>query len=419
MKQKSLIIFVTLAALMFTGFAYADEIVLSAELSGSKFNPGDTVGVSGNLTGVFAPVNVTVTILNGTDFVNISSFNVSTVDADVNFTGVYDLTGAELGEYIANVTYGDLFVELMFEVEAEEDENDKVPEEITEGDGEGLANAIERAELYLERVRGMLESFVDEYDQTLYTDLWNKLEQLRGMLDTAEKYLTDATIALDEGDIKTAARDHAAARNIMGRVKGILNSVVKEHKVQKAEKFMEQFERRITSTQDKIDQLSARLGTANTESVDTKLGNAWGKLKKLQGTVNVSNVDEVLQSLLNSTEQVDEDLEGLGDEEAVSFIKNMNRFEAKVRVLEKSAEKLQRKGGNGEEFAAQLGESNQRMAQLRIQMGEMNFEGLDEAIGEVKDGLKDLRKSSQANTGKSTGNNGKAVGKNKNKAVKP
>jgi len=402
---------------MFTNVVFADDIVLTAELSGSKFNPGDMVGISGNLTGVFAPVNVTIDILNGTDLSLIDSFNASTVnDADENYTATYDLTGAELGEYIANVTYGDYYLELEFEVEANEPEenNDQVFEE-TEEDCDDLSFAIERAELYLDRVRGMIEEFSVEYNESHYPDIYAKLMELNTTLDLAEEYLANATAALEEGDCNIAARNHAAARSLMGRVKGLLNSVIKEHKVQKTEKFMEQFERRINSTQAKVNQLSARFGTANTEGVGAKLGKAWGRIKKLQGTVNTSNVDEVLQSLLNNTEQVDDDLDDLGDEEAVSFIKNMNRYEAKVKVLEKTAVRLQRKSGSNEEFAAQLSDTEQRMDQLRAQMGDMNFDGFDEALGEVKDTLKGLKNSTKANYGKSSSTNGKA----KPKVVKP
>jgi len=420
MKQKSLIIFVTFTALMFTNFAFADDIVLTAELSASKFNPGDFVGISGNLTGIFSPVNVTIDIMNGTDFTIIDSFNATTVDdVTANYTATYDLTGAELGEYLANMTYGDYYVELIFEVEATELEEDKVPDTLegVEEDCDDLSFAIERAEIYLERVRGMLASYMEEYDET--SDLYEKLLELEAILDTAEEYLANARIALEEGDCNAAARNHAAARNLMGRVKGILNSVIKEHKVQKAEKFIEQFERRISSTQNKVNQLSARFGTSNTESIDAKFGIAWGQVKKLQGAVNVSNVDDVLQSLMNNTEQFDADLESLGDEEAVSVIKNMNRYEAKVKVLEKTAARLQRKGGNNEEFAAQLSDTEERMAQLRAQLGEMNLDGFDEAFDEVNDALKGLKNSTKGNNGKSSSTNGKAIGRTKPKAVKP
>jgi len=406
---------------MFTNFAFAEEIVLSAELSENKFNPGDTVGISGNLTGVIAPVNITIDIMNSTDLSIIDSFNATTVDnVDANYTTTYDLTDAIIGEYLANVTYGGYYVELEFEVKANEleENNDQVLDAL-EGAVEDcdLSFAIERAEIYLERVRGMLDSYMEDYDEP--SALHDKLMKLGEILETAEQYLADARIALEEGDCNAAARNHAAARSLMGRVKGILNSVIKEHKVQKAKKFMEQFERRIVSTQAKVNQLSSRLGIANTESVDAKLGNVWGQIKKLQGTVNVTNVDDILQSLMNNTEQFDTGLEVLGDEEVVSVIKNMNRYEAKVKVMEKTHARLQRKSGNNEEFAAQLSETEQQLTQLRAQLGITNLEGLNEALDEVKDTLKGLKNSSKTNNGKSSNTNGKANGKEKPKAVKP
>ena len=61
----------------------------------------------------------------------------------------------------------------------------------------------------------------------------------------AEDFLDRASAYLDEGDFNSAARSLASARNILGRVKGLLTSVVKAHKAIRTERFMEQVRRRI------------------------------------------------------------------------------------------------------------------------------------------------------------------------------
>ena len=407
MKQKNMIAFVTLTLLLSTTMAFADDIVLTGILSAGTYNPGDIVGISGNLTGVTAPVNVTIDILNGTDYALIDSFNASTVDStDENYTATYDLTGAALGEYLVNITYGEYYVELPFEVEAVEPED---PEEPDEEDCDDLSYAIERAEIFLVRVRTMLESFVDEYDQSTNSDLLSKLEELNGTLDIAEEYLANATIALEEGDCNTAARYHAAARNIMGRVKGLLNSVIKEHKVQKTERFMEQFQRRINSTQDKISQLGARLGTSNTTGVNAKLGSAWGQVKKLQGTVNMSNVDDILKNLKNNSDKVDDDLDDLGDVNASNAIRNMNKYQAKVRVLEKTASRLNRKGLNVTSLNVQLSNAESLMKKLGEQLKNGETDGIDATLSSERDAIKDaLKNANKSQSNKPTSNNGKS-----------
>lgn len=65
----------------------------------------------------------------------------------------------------------------------------------------------------------------------------------------AKDYLDQASDYLDEGDIKSAARSLASARNILGRVNGLLKSMAKAHKVTRTEKF----NRRIQGIKDKIE----------------------------------------------------------------------------------------------------------------------------------------------------------------------
>ena len=408
MKQKNMIAFVTLTLLLSTTMAFADDIVLTGILSSGTYNPGDIVGISGNLTGVTAPVNVTIDILNGTDYALIDSFNASTVDSlDENLTATYDLTGAALGEYIVNITYGEYYVELPFEVEAVEPEDPEEPDE--EDDCDDFSFAIERAEVYLDRVRGMLEGFADEYNESSSPEIYAKLQELNATLDIAEEYLANATIALEEGDCNTAARYHAAARNIMGRVKGLLNSVIKEHKVQKTERFMEQFQRRINSTQDKISQLGARLGTSNTTGVNAKLGSAWGQVKKLQGTVNMSNVDDILKNLKKNTDKVDDDLDDLGDANSSNAIRNMNKYQAKVRVLEKTASRLNRKGLNVTSLNVQLSNAESLMKKLGEQLKNGETDGIDATLSSERDAIKDaLKNANKSQSNKPTSNNGKS-----------
>ena len=406
MKQKSLLTFITLTFLLSASIVYAD-IGLTAELSADKYHPGDMVTISGNLTDVLGPVDVEIDILNGTDMTPIDNMTVTTsTDSDDNFTATYDLTGALPGEYLVNVTYGDLYVELEFEVEVDDPED---PADDPD-DCEDLSFAIERAEIYLERVRAMLEEFVDEYDQTTNLDIYNKLQELNGTLDLAEEYLANATIALEEGDCNAAARYHAAARNLMGRVKGILNSVIKEHKVQKTERFMEQFQRRLNSTQDKISKLGSILGVSNVESANTNLGNAWGLVKKMEGTVNASNVDDVIKGLRKAKGQVDDEVEGLGDEETTNKIKNLNHYQAKISVLNRTQAKLQRRGVNTDALKAQISYAESLYNELKNN-GHNDDLGLGDELDNAKDAAKELRKTQTQ--GNSNNNKGNSISKNK------
>jgi len=411
MKQKSLLVFITLTFLLSASIAFAD-VALTAELDDNSYEIGDIVTISGNLTDVIGPVDVEIVILNGSDMTPIDNQTVTTsTDSNDNFTATYDLTDTLPGEYIVNVTYGGIYVELKFEVEADDPED---PEDDTDSDD--LSFAIERAEIYLERVRAMLEEFVEEYDQTTNLDIVKKLQELNETLDLAEEYLANATVALEEGDCNTAAKYHAAARNIMGRVKGILNSVIKEHKVQKTEKFMEQFQRRLNSTLDKINQLQLKLGTSNTDKVKTRIGNAYGQVKRYEGTINTSNVDDVIKGLRKAKGQVDDEVEDLGDEETANKIKNLNRYQAKISVLNCTQAKLQRRGVNTDALRVQIRNAESLYNQLKNN-GHDNDLGIEGELDDAKDTAKDLRKT-QINKGNSNSNNGNSLSSSRVKALK-
>ena len=411
MKQKSLLVFITLTFLLSASIAFAD-VALTAELDYNSYEIGDIVTISGNLTDVIGPVDVEIDILNGSDMTPIDNQTVTTsTDSNENFTATYDLTDTLPGEYIVNVTYGGIYVELKFEVEADDPED---PED--DIDCDGLSFAIERAEIYLERVRAMLEEFVEEYDQTTNLDIVKKLQELNETLDLAEEYLANATVALEEGDCNTAAKYHAAARNIMGRVKGILNSVIKEHKVQKTEKFMEQFQRRLNSTLDKMNQLQLKLGTSNTDKVKTRIGNAYGQVKRYEGTINTSNVDDVIKGLRKAKGQVDDEVEDLGDEETANKIKNLNRYQAKISVLNCTQAKLQRRGVNTDALRVQIRNAESLYNQLKNN-GHDNDLGIEGELDDAKDTAKDLRKT-QINKGNSNSNNGNSLSSSRVKALK-
>jgi len=77
--------------------------------------------------------------------------------------------------------------------------------------------------------------------------------EINGVTKTTKYYLDQASDYLDEGDNKSAARSLASARNILGRINGLLKSMAKTHKVTRTEKFNQKFQRRIQGIKDKIE----------------------------------------------------------------------------------------------------------------------------------------------------------------------
>ena len=272
-------------------------------------------------------------------------------------------------------------------------------------DCEDLSFAIERAEIYLDRVKKMLEEYSLMYSKDPL--IAPKLEELKGILDTAEQYLADATIALEIGECNQAAKNHTAARNLIGRAKGILNSIIKEHKVQRAEKFINQFQRRLNSIQDKVDQLALRLGTSNTMRIKSQIGNAYGQVRNLEGTVISGNVDDVIRGLRRAIGQVDKEVDDIDDEEVATTIKNLNRYHAKISVFNQTQSMLQRKGVNTDALRTYIQNADSLFNQFKNNVNNNDL-GIDDMLDNAREAAKDLKKSwtNKGNSISGNGNNG-------------
>lgn len=167
--------------------------------------------------------------------------------------------------------------------------------------------------------------------------IYNFEEELEGL--GAEGYLVQASAYLDEGDIRSAARCLASARNILGRVKGLLNSMAKTHKVARIDRFRLQFEHRLEGLEDKVYRLRGRLGEG-VNQFKASMGLAKGKLRQLDEDFPGNNVD--LDELENPTDLIDAGFEELD----ADTLEAIYRLEAKIRVLKASADRLERKGAD-------------------------------------------------------------------------
>jgi len=268
-------------------------------------------------------------------------------------------------------------------------------------DCEDLSFAIERAETYLERVKKMLEEYSLMYREDPFIE--PKLEELKGTIDTAEQYLADANIALELGECNQTAKNHAAARNLMGHAKRILNSIIKEHKVQRAEKFMGQFQSRLNSIQDKVDQLALRLGTSNNNRIKSQIGNALGQVRNMEGTVTSGNVDDVINGLRRAIGQIDKEVDDIDDEEVATIIKNLNRYHAKISAFNQTQVMLQRKGLNTDALRTHIRNADSLFNQYKKNVNNDDF-GIDDMLNNAREAARNLRKSWTNKSNKISGN---------------
>ncbi len=192
----------------------------------------------------------------------------------------------------------------------------------------------------------------EEYENN--TTLMDYIAKAEEALLDAEQHLDDAAIALEEGDTRTAARHLAAARNIMGRLKGFVNSIIKRHKTAKAEKFMEQAEARFQGLRDKIEGLEGNLTLANATRVKNALTQAAGRMNGFKDRLSNENMSDVLEDLQSLVDGVDDELDDIDGDEVSQALKGATALEARLIVLRKTQARLDRKYGNATEVNGDL-----------------------------------------------------------------
>ena len=346
--NKSKILSLFAIALLFipsVNIAFAVE-TLDVWTDQSAYELGDAVEISGS-TDPLANVSLSI-VFNDTMAVlldaDLTSDENGTYGLEYNTSQQNDL----IGVYNVTVSVNGTEASAWFSVVAApiDDDDDGAPA------GEGLENALERARLYLEKVRETLGRLAEEYYNN--TTVMDYIEKAEEALLEAEQHLDDATVAFEEGDMRTAARHLAAARNIMGRLKGFVNSVIKRHKAAKAEKFMEQAQARFQGLRDKIERLEGNLTLAGAQKVKNALTQAAGKMNGFKNRLSNEDVNDVLEDLQSLVDEVDDELDDIDGEEVSKALKGANALQARLGVLRQTQARLTLKYGNATQVNGDL-----------------------------------------------------------------
>ena len=378
---------------------------LTVESAESIYYPGEVVEISGEASPL---ANVTVTVVfNSTS--TLLNENL-TAEEDGNFETSLQLSEtAPEGLYDVSAMSGVEEASVWFSVVAApvDDDDDGAP------DGEGLENALDRAWLYLEKVNETLGRLAEEYvNNTTVMDYIAKAEE--ALLD-AEQHLDEAAVALEEGDTRTAARHLAAARNIMGRLKGFVNSVIKRHKVAKAEKFMEQAEARFHGLRDKIESLEGNLTLANGQKVKNALTQAAGRMNGFKNRLSNEDVNDVLEDLQSLVDEVDDELDDIDGEEVSKALKGANALEARLRVLRQTQARLTRKYGNATEVNGDLGDVEDLIEEILEKVGA----GRPQNAGDILKTAKKLAEEAQKRYREAVKAQAKSVGRGNQNSKRP
>jgi len=225
----------------------------------------------------------------------------------------------------------------MFREHVQATEEPEETDETTFNETErGLKVAIERACVYLGRVNATVMSLEGEgYD----------MSAVHEMLRKAWTYLGGAETYIEEGELRTAARELATARETLGQANGLMNSAVKAYKERRTQQFMAQVQSNIRNINGTLERLQTSLEAGKTNQVRAVLSTVEMKVQGLRERLASGNLDVSLDELHAAVNSINEGLDGL-DGETATQIRAMNMVEAKMQALNASATRIRQRYAN-------------------------------------------------------------------------
>jgi len=289
--------------------------------------------------------------------------------------------------YDAVLLFGDAFehVQDLVPVETSDgDDDDDDGDEADEGP-QGLNEikmALERAYAYWEKLNETVPRFEEDgYD----------ISKIRKVLDEAETVLDESGEHVAEGNFTAAHEDFTRARSVLGRINGLLQSTIKAHKEKQAEQFMEQFQRRIQNMNGTIARIQDRLEGVKSQNFQNTLNRTAEKLQRLRGRLSEDDLEDVLDELDDAVEEVEDDLDELNGEGFSAQIKNLNKVEAKIRTLNRTAERLRDRGWDTTDTDQELADADDLLEDLKDMLEEGETESVKEFLEDVEDRFEDLK----------------------------
>lgn len=228
-------------------------------------------------------------------------------------------------------------------LEAEPQITSKELEDDDDGDEEadravGLYEAISRAYRFLERV--------NETTDRLKEKGYN-VSEVREMLIEANSTLTEAESLLEQGNITGAADKKAAARQMLGRAMGLLHSMYRGDRVEKASKFLEKTEKRLQRMEERVLGILSGL-TVPPEAVQgitQAFNKAQQRLQEARGMLEEGNYDDAMDEIEGLLEESNDALDEV-DHGRGNKIRAIQRIEAKIEYLNRTLQSLRSQGTN-------------------------------------------------------------------------
>ncbi|HID18802.1 TPA: hypothetical protein EYP27_04610 [Candidatus Bathyarchaeota archaeon] len=152
----------------------------------------------------------------------------------------------------------------------------------------GLKVAISRAEAFKEKI----EALADRAEEQGYD-----VSEVRTKLIEAETRLEAASKALEGGDVDLSARELAKARGLIGEAMGELHKITVKLSSERAEKFVERAEQKLSIVRKKIIEIADRLPPQARVAVLKALEEAESSLQKAKSHIKAGRISLAVSDL--------------------------------------------------------------------------------------------------------------------------
>ncbi|MBL7167370.1 hypothetical protein ISS40_01730 [Candidatus Bathyarchaeota archaeon] len=286
--------------------------------------------------------------------------------------------------------FGNAYRMFMDHVQATE-EPTETDEPVFNETERGLKVAIERGYTYLGRLNATVMSLDGEgYNMSAVLE----------MLRKAWTNLGDAEAHIEEGELRTAARALATARETLGQANGLMNSTVMAYKERRTQQFMAQVQNNIRNINGTLERIQTSLEAGKANQVRAVLSTVEMKVQGLQERLTSGNINVSLDELHAAVNSINEGLNEL-DGETATQIRAMNMVEAKMQALNTSAMRISQRYANytdvQTEVDALLNRSREMFDEIADEIRAGNAEAvrnlLKEANSNVVEANKNVRRS--------------------------
>ena len=239
---------------------------------------------------------------------------------------------------------------------------------------EGMKAALERALVYLDKINAS----IIRYDAEGYDvfDAKILLEEAKNSLERAEGYL-------EEGDVNLGGGELGMGREILEKIKNLLNGLIRIYKEKKVEQYVNQFAVRVQNINQTIASISSSVMLTNSIQVQNAIRLTNQNLQLVRSNIQL-NVSIKLTDLKDMVDDFEDNLEGLNGNGTGTKLNEMNKVIANIQVMQNSAARLISEGLNATSINSRINKTEDILEEMRDRFKDGDLDDFEELIEEAK-----------------------------------